>query len=197
MIKLGITGGIGSGKTVVCEILSLHGVPVYIADVESKILTDISPVIRKKLIELFGEDIYNGEYLNRSLLASYIFNDKDKLQAVNNIIHPEVYKHFGEWCASHSKKRLVAMESAILFESGFNKVVNKTIMVYAPLDIRVKRVMERDNIPEEKVLARIGSQMPDEKKAELSDFVIVNDDTKSLLVQVKEILQQLNNNIYG
>jgi len=197
MIKLGINGGIGSGRTVVSEILSLHGIPVYIADTESKMLTDISPVIRKKLIELFGEDIYNGDYLNRALLASHIFNDKDKLQAVNNIIHPEVYKHFGEWCAGYSKKRIVAMESAILFESGFNKVVNKTIMVYAPLDVRIRRVMERDNISEEKVLARISSQMPDEKKAELSDFVIVNDDTKSLLIQVEEILKQLNNSIYG
>lgn len=193
MIKLGITGGIGSGKTIVSDLLSLHGIPVYIADTESKILTDSSPVIRRKLIDVFGEKIYNNGLLDRKLLASYIFSDKEKLQIVNHIIHPVVYKHFDEWCAIHSHKKIVALESAILFESGFDKVVNKSIMVYTPLEMRVKRVMERDNISEEKVLSRINSQMQDEEKVKLSDFVIVNDNKESLILQVREMLQQLDN----
>lgn len=193
MIKLGITGGIGSGKTIVSDLLSLHGIPVYIADTESKILTDSSPVIRRKLIDVFGEKIYNNGLLDRKLLASYIFSDKEKLQIVNHIIHPVVYKHFDEWCAIHSHKKIVALESAILFESGFDKVVDKSIMVYTPLEMRVKRVMERDNISEEKVLSRINSQMQDEEKVKLSDFVIVNDNKESLILQVREMLQQLDN----
>lgn len=197
MIKLGITGGIGSGKTVVSEILYLYGISVYIADAESKILTNVSPVIRKKLINLFGRDIYIGEQLNKSLLASHIFNDKEKLHTVNNIIHPEVYKHFDEWCTSHSNRKIVALESAILFESGFNKVVDKVITVYTPLEIRIMRVMDRDNISREKVLDRIKNQMPDEEKINLSDFVIVNDDTQSVLEQVKNMLNQLGYDNYG
>lgn len=191
MIKLGITGGIGSGKTVVSDLLQICRIPVYIADVESKILTNTSSVIREKLIELFGNDIYNGFQLNKSLLASYIFNDKEKLQAVNNIIHPEVYKHFQKWCIDNNNCKIVAMESAILFESGFNKYVDKVIMVYTPLEIRIKRVMERDSISRDKVLERIKNQMPDKNKAEQSDFVIVNDNTESLILQVQKILKQL------
>jgi len=193
MIKFGITGGIGSGKTVVSEVLQLYNIPVYIADTESKILTDNSPVIRKKLIDLFGMEIYDGSRLNKSLLASYIFNDKEKLLEVNNIIHPEVYKDFTQWCTKHINKKIVALESAILFESGFNKVVDKAIMVYSPMEMRINRVIHRDNISREKVLERIKSQMPDEKKAELSDFVIVNDNSKSIILQVREIIEQFSN----
>lgn len=191
MIKLGITGGIGSGKSTVSQIFSLSGVPVYIADIESKRLVATSPTIRKKLINLFGEELYSGGVLNKTLLASHIFNDKKKLETVNAIIHPEVECDFIEWVKKHVQCDIVAHEAAILFESGFNKMMDKVLMVYTPLDIRIERTMLRDNLPKEKVMERIQNQMSDEEKAKLSDFVIVNDNTKSLIEQVTNIIQEL------
>ncbi len=191
MIKLGITGGIGSGKSTVSQIFSLSGVPVYIADVESKRLVATSPTIREKLINLFGEELYSGGVLNKPLLASHIFNDKKKLEIVNAIIHPEVERDFIEWVKKHAQCDIVAHEAAILFESGFNRMMDKVLMVYTPLDIRIERTMLRDNLPKEKVMERIQNQMSDEEKAKLSDFVIVNDNTKSLIEQVTNIIQEL------
>ena len=191
MIKLGITGGIGSGKSTVSQIFSLSGVPVYIADIESKRLVATSPTIRKKLINLFGEELYSGGVLNKTLLASHIFNDNKKLETVNAIIHPEVECDFIEWVKKHVQCDIVAHEAAILFESGFNKMMDKVLMVYTPLDIRIERTMLRDNLPKEKVMERIQNQMSDEEKAKLSDFVIVNDNTKSLIEQVTNIIQEL------
>jgi len=193
MIKLGITGGIGSGKSTVSEIFSLCGVPVYIADVESKRLVATSPVIRKKLIHLFGEELYAGGVLNKPLLASHIFNDKKKLETVNTIIHPEVGNDFSQWIQQHSQYEIVAHEAAILFESGFDKLMDKIVMVYTPLEIRIQRTIQRDNISREKVLERIQNQMPDEEKAKLSDYIIVNDNTKSLIEQVTSVIEQLKN----
>jgi dephospho-CoA kinase len=191
MIKLGITGGIGSGKSTVSEILTLCNVPVYIADVESKRLVATSPVIKEKLIHIYGEELFEGGVLNKALLASHIFNDKAKLEQVNAIIHPEVEKDFKEWVINHIHYPVIAHEAAILFESGFNKLMDKIVMVYTPLEIRLERTMKRDNTTREKVLERIQNQMPDEKKARLSDFVIVNDGAHSLIEQALDILKQV------
>lgn len=191
MIKIGITGGIGSGKSTVSEIFQLCDVPVYIADKESKKLTDTSPIIRKKLIDVFGAKLYEGGKLDKSLLASYIFSDRKKLEIVNSIIHPEVEQSFNEWVLYNSKYTIVAKEAAILFESGFQKLVDRVVMVYTPLEMRIERTMRRDKISREKVLDRIKNQMPDEEKVKLSDFVVVNDGTKSLIEQVLGILKQL------
>ncbi|MDR0823667.1 MAG: dephospho-CoA kinase [Prevotella sp.] len=192
MIKIGITGGIGSGKSTVSEIFSLCGVPVYIADIESKKLVTASPVIREKLTELFGEELYAGGTLDKTMLASHIFNDKNKLETVNAIIHPEVAEDFRLWVQNHAQYPIVAHEAAILFESRFDRLTDKVIMVYTPLEIRIERTMLRDNISLEKVMERIQNQMPDEEKAKRSDFVIINDNTQSLIEQVTLILQQLN-----
>lgn len=191
MIKLGITGGIGSGKSTVSELFTLLGVPVYIADKESKRLTETSVVIKMQLIALFGEELYQNGVLNKALLASHIFKDQEKLDKVNKIIHPIVGADFDQWVKSNSNFDIVAQEAAILFESGFDKYVDKVITVYTPLEERVRRTMGRDGVTREKVLERIQNQMPDEKKVELSDFVIVNDGTISLIEQVLEILKKL------
>ncbi|SEG05091.1 dephospho-CoA kinase [Parabacteroides chinchillae] len=190
MIRIGITGGIGSGKSVVATILQLTGIPVYIADKESKQLTDSSPVIRKQLIELLGKDIYTEQGLNKKLLASYIFNNPECLKQVNAIIHPEVNSHFQNW-VRNQHSNICAIESAILFESGFNKTVDVNLMVYAPIEIRIARVLARDNVSREEIIRRISNQMSDEQKKELSDYVIYNDDIHTLLPQANQFLNYL------
>lgn len=192
MIKIGITGGIGSGKSTVSEIFSLFGIPVYIADAESKKLVNTSPTVRKKLTEVFGKDLYRNGMLDKALFASLIFNDKKKLEIANRIIHPEVEKDFLAWIDKHKDYPIIAKEAAILFESGFNKFVDAVITVYTPLEQRIQRTVERDAVSREKVLERINSQMPDEEKVKLSDFTIVNDETQSLISQVLNILHKLN-----
>lgn len=192
MIILGITGGIGSGKTTVTSIFSLMNIPIYIADIESKRITATSPVVRKKLISLFGNELYNGKELNKPLLASHIFTDKCKMDQVNAIIHPEVENDFKQWLKVHKNHKVVVHEAAILFESGFNKFVDKTITVYTPYEVRIERTMKRDNSTREEVVRRINNQMTDETKKELSDFVIVNDNKHSLIDQVCNILKQIN-----
>lgn len=195
MIKLGITGGIGSGKSTVSQIFATLGIPVYIADIESKRLTDTSPVIKEKLIALFGSDLYPNNKLDKNKLASLIFNNKEYLEKVNAIIHPEVAKDFQNWVIKHKNYNIVAKEAAILFESGFNKFVDKTVIVYTPLEMRIERTMKRDNANRESVMNRIKNQMPDEEKAKLSDFVIVNDNSQSLIDQVLKIIRELNKQI--
>ncbi|NDW09879.1 dephospho-CoA kinase [Dysgonomonas sp. 520] len=193
MIKLGITGGIGSGKSTITEILKLLGVPVYIADIESKRLTNSSPIIKEKLINLFGTDLYPNGNLDKKKLASIIFSDKVKLQTVNEIIHPEVIKDFYLWAEQQKKAPVVAHEAAILFESGFNELMDKTLTVFAPLEDRICRTMKRDNTGREHVLERINSQMSDDEKISLSDFVIYNDGSQSLIEQAQSILRQIQN----
>jgi len=195
MLKLGITGGIGSGKSTISQLLELFGIPVYCADVESKKLTAASPVIKSKLIDVFGEKIYEGGVLNKPLLASYIFNDDEKLRLVNNIIHPEVAKHFEEWLDAHSAYPVVGHEAAILFESGLNILLDKIVLVYAPPEVRIERVMQRDGVAKQKVIERMNNQMPDEEKIKLSDFVIKNDGTISLISQVENMLKEFNYNL--
>ncbi len=192
MIILGITGGIGSGKTTVTNILHLLDIPVYIADIESKRITDTSPTVREKLIKLFGRELYQEDKLNKPLLASLIFGNEENLTKVNAIIHPEVRNDFDEWVKKNKDKKVVAIESAIMFESGFYKFVDKKITVYTPLEMRIERAMKRDNTPKDKILSRINSQMPDEEKKELSDFVIVNDNKHSLIGQTISLLDKIN-----
>lgn len=197
MIILGITGGIGSGKSTVSRILSILGVPVYIADNESKKLTNSSLIIRKILTTLFGDNLYDQNGLNKAMLASIIFSDKEKLEMVNNIIHPEVEKHFLDWIQIQKKEghTIVACESAILFESGFDRFTDKVITIYSPIDIRIERIQKRDNCSYEKALERINSQMPDERKVELSDFCIVNNESESLIEQTVRLLVSLRHEI--
>lgn len=193
MIILGITGGIGSGKTTITNILVLLGIPVYIADIESKRLTDTSPVIKEKLITLFGDKLYKDGRLDKALLASHIFGNQDNLIKVNAIIHPEVKKDFHSWISKNNHEKILVIESAIMFESGFSNFVDKTVTIYSSLEDRVERSVKRDNSSREKVISRINSQMPDEEKVKLSDFVIVNDNKESLIEQVLSLLENIKN----
>lgn len=190
MIKIGITGGIGSGKSVVASLLKLSGIPVYMADSESKKLTDASFVIREQLIGLFGTEIYTSYGLNKQLLASHIFDNPVCLQQVNKIIHPEVNRHFLEWTEKQHTP-IGAIESAILFESGFDCVVDITLMVYAPMEVRIRRALERDAASRTEIERRIKNQLPDEVKKDKCDYVIFNDNRQAILPQVTAFIHQL------
>ena len=180
-IKIGITGGIGSGKSVVSRLLGIMGIPVYISDIEAKRITQTDPVIRRGLCDLVGQDVFQGGELNRSLLASYMFGHQDHVRKVNEIIHPQVKEDFRQWAARLKSELLVGMESAIL-------------VVYAPLEVRVERAVKRDCSSRELVMKRIEAQMSDEVKRSHADFVIVNDDETPLIPQVLELISLLSKN---
>lgn len=193
MIKIGITGGIGSGKSVVATLLRLYGIPVYIADEESKRLTNSSPVIRRALVDLVGEAVYDADgKLDKLRLANFIFGQPEHLARVNAIIHPEVNRDFLDW-SERQEKAFCAIESAILFESGFDRIVDVKLMVLAPLEIRLERAIARDHASREALERRIKSQMADEEKASRSDYVIHNDDRQALIPQVENFIGWLKN----
>ncbi|MCD7973284.1 MAG: dephospho-CoA kinase [Candidatus Azobacteroides sp.] len=191
MIKIGITGGIGSGKTVVSRLLEVMNIPVYYADTEAKRLTESSPLIKEKLTALFGKEIYKNGFLNKALLASLIFNDKEALSQTNTIIHPEVATDFERW-ATEQNSPVVAIEAAILFESGFDKKTDLVITVSAPLPLRLFRIMQRDGLSEARILERMGNQLPEEEKIRKADFVILNDEKQSVIQQTLLFLNKIS-----
>ena len=192
MTTIGITGGIGSGKSVVSALFRVSGVPVYDADSESKRLLVTSSDIRRSLTALLGPAIYRPDdgTLDRALMASLIFRDADLLRRVNAIIHPAVGRHFDDW-RRRLTSPLCALESAILFESGFDRRADLRLMVYAPEPIRLQRVIARDGAAEADVRRRMAGQWSDERKAALSDAVITNDGTSALIPQVETFLRGL------
>lgn len=192
MIKLGVTGGIGSGKSVVCDVFRLHDIPVFDADREAKKLNDTSPVIREKLINNFGLDLYQGNKLDRKKLANLIFNNAENLRITNAIIHPELAKYFEKWVDQRKHHAVIAIDAAVLYEAGFQSLLDKTIVVMAPLETRIERAAKRDRLSKEQITARANSQMNDEEKAGLADFIIRNDGRHSLLEQVAQILQDVS-----
>lgn len=193
MIQLGITGGIGSGKSVVSHLLQIMEIPVYQTDDEAKKITVKDEVVRQELIALVGKDVYQKDgKLNRQLLASYVFGCSDRISSVNAIIHPRVKLDYLKWTQIHNECPLVAMECAILFESGFDKLVDKVVAVSAPLDLRIQRAVKRDSSSKEKILKRIEHQLSDDELRKKADFIIVNDDKTLLLPQVIEILHKLD-----
>lgn len=193
-IKIGITGGIGSGKSVVSRLLEAMGIPVYISDVESKQLSHSDPVIRRELCSLLGEEVYVDGRLNKPLLASYLFGHPDHARNVNAIIHPRVKEDFRCWASARKQFPILGMESAILIESGFADEVDVVVMVYAPLETRLIRAVKRDNTSRELVMKRICSQMSDEEKRQQAGFIIVNDDETPLIPQVLELISFLSKN---
>lgn len=190
-LKIGITGGIGAGKTFVTQIFKTFGIPYYNADVEAKVLMNSNLEIRKNLIATFGEGTYGDDgNLDREYLASIVFNDKDKLDILNSIVHPIVIKHGKEW-AEQQDAVYSLKEAALLFESGSYKELDYTILVTAPEELRIDRVMERDHASREEVMSRIARQMSEPDKLKLADFVIINDERQSLLSQIWKIHKKL------
>lgn len=189
---IGITGGIGSGKTTVSTIFEIIGVPVYIADIESKKLTDSSTEIKEKLCIRFGMGLYPAGKLDKKMLANLIFNKKENLDFVNSVIHPAVHKDFQQWVSQQNSRELLAIESAILFESGFDKTVDVIVNITAPVDLRVKRVQQRDSTSKESILSRINNQLPEEERNKRSDYIIYNNETQALIPQVENLIKRLS-----
>lgn len=183
---IGLTGGIGSGKTTVANMFSELGVPVYIADTEAKKLTDSSEVIRRELIHLLGEEAYSEKGLNRKFVADKIFNDKELLEGVNATIHPRVAAHFKNW-VSQQTSEYVLQEAAILFENGSYRKFDKIILVTAPKDIRIARIMKRDNATYSEIEQRMNNQWSDEKKEKLADYIIQNLDIETTQKEVERL----------
>ncbi|HMP31611.1 MAG TPA: dephospho-CoA kinase [Saprospiraceae bacterium] len=194
MIKVGITGGIGSGKTTVCKIFETFSVPVYYADDRAKKLMTGHKELKNSIIQLLGKQAYfNNGKLNRKYIAELVFNDRSYLERLNKLVHPAVAKDGEEWFKHQAKigYPYALKEAALLIESGSFKMLDKLIVVTAPIDIRIERVMQRDKVSQEKVEARIRQQMKEEERIRYADFVIDNTNKSMLDSQVLHIHNQL------
>ncbi len=192
MLKVGITGGIGSGKSIVCQVFKLLGIPVYHADIEASILIDTNTEIRNQLINLFGDSIYNDK-LKRDIFAGIIFNNREALKNVNKIVPPKVRSHFFKWAETHKDKKYILFEAAILFESGTYKLLDKIITVTAPEKLRIERVMAYKNYSGEIITNILKNQLPDKEKTKQAHYIIVNDNKTLILPQILEIHNRLLN----
>lgn len=194
-IKVGITGGIGSGKSIICSVFRLLGAPVFEADSTAKKLMDSDNEIIENIIALFGPETYSvNKQLNRKRIAGIIFNDDTQREKLNQIIHPAVRKAFNEWCKNQNNPYVIH-EAAILFESGFYKMMDYTVLVTAPEKIRIERVIKRDNITTKEVKERIKKQWPDSEKRKLATIEIANDNKNLIIPKIIKIDENLR--LYG
>ena len=193
MVRLGVTGGIGSGKSVVCRLLQMLDVPVYDSDSRAKWLMANSLVLRERLCARFGAEIYEGGVLQRRVLAERVFSNAEALAALNAIVHPAVAEDFCVWAAEREAEGadVVVLESAILLSSGFDRFVDRCVAVVAPEELRVARAVARDGASVEQIEARIAAQMSQQEVASRCDYVIVNDEESMLWPQVLSLVAEL------
>lgn len=188
MQKVGLTGGIGSGKSAVATLLRLIGVPVYDADSRAKSLMTSLPELRDALTSLLGAEAFHpDDTLNRRFIASRVFSDDALLARLNTTVHPYVHKDFESWTAKHVSVPYVVEEAAVLIESGAHEQMDRIIIVTAPVEVRVRRVMARDGVSEHAVKSRINRQMSDQEKIPYADFILINDGVRSLIRQVMDV----------
>jgi len=185
MLKVGITGGIGSGKTTICRIFELLGIPVFYADTVAKAVMEEDEILIDEVKSAFGAEAYTeiGK-LNRKYLASKVFSSKSELEKLNSIVHPAVFRAFDNWAVKQTDSPYILKEAALLYESSSYLDCNYTILVKSPMELRIKRVVQRDNITEEEVRQRIEKQWPDEKKQQLASFILNNDEKQFLIPEV-------------
>jgi len=195
MMKLGITGGIGSGKTSVCRVFGVLGIPVFSADPQAQIIMNTEPSIINGINEIAGKDLYPDGTLNKAELASMIFNNQGMLRKVNSLVHPVVFDNFLKW-AEVQNTPYVIMEAAILFESGASVHVDRVATVIAPVEERISRVIKRNKLTREQVIERIRNQMDDSERIKLSDYVINNSENEMIIPVIlgihEDILTHLN-----
>lgn len=191
MLRLGITGGIGSGKSVVSKTLKVLGIPVYDCDSRAKWLQEHDADVRREIKSLLGDDVYEGERLNRKKMAAMIFSDSTLLAKVEGIVHPAVEKDFNRWCVEQ-KKEIVGLESAILYECGLDKkCIDKVCLVYAPTETRIERVAQRDSANIEEIRRRMANQASDDDKIKKADFIVNNFSNHSVISQVLEMMSKV------
>lgn len=192
MLKVGITGGIGSGKSTVSRIFAQLGVPVYEADSAGKWVLNEDAEVKAEIIELLGPKAYNESGLDSSWVASQVFENTDLLNQMNKVLHPAVARHFESWLADQSEASYILKEAAILFESGSAKNLDKVIVVSAPVDLRIARVVKRDGVTKAEVEKRMANQWSEEQRLSKADFIIVNDGGSAIIPQIIEIHHQLS-----
>jgi dephospho-CoA kinase len=192
VMKLGVTGGIGSGKTTVCRVFNVLGIPVFSADPEAKKIMETDEGIMRRINSIAGKNLYLNGSLDRMELAALIFNDQSLLEKVNSLVHPVVLDNFSEW-EKEQEAPYVIMEAAILFESGASKLVDRIATVVAPEEERVNRVINRNTLTREQVLERIRNQMDDETRVKLSDYVIHNSENDMIIPAILKIHKELLN----
>jgi dephospho-CoA kinase len=189
-MRLGITGGIGSGKTSVCRVFNVLGIPVFSADAEARKIMDTDNEIIAKVRTIAGKDVYSSGYLDRMELAAIIFNNKNLLKEINGVVHPVVFENFISWERSVSASYVI-MEAAILFESKASELVDRIATVVAPVEERIERVVRRNNLSREQVIDRIKNQMDDEEKIRLSDYVIYNSEHEMIIPSILAIHEEI------
>ncbi|MFT4681816.1 MAG: dephospho-CoA kinase [Flavobacteriales bacterium] len=190
MTIIGITGGIGSGKSSVCEVIGKLGYPVYNSDVAAKRLMHSDASLIRVIKLEFGVSIYKDDKLDRNALADVVFKNPDKLKSLNAEVHPAVARDFEEWCLAQ-KTEMVFKEAAILFETGGDKQMDKTILIHAPMQERIERVIKRDGVTEDAILSRMTNQWSDERKIPLADYVIENHSDHLIIPQILEVVKGL------
>lgn len=196
LMKLGITGGIGSGKTSVCRVFNVLGIPVFSADPEAQMIMNEDEEVRKAINEIAGRNIYPGGILDRMALASLIFNDQESLKKVNDLVHPMVFGNFISW-AEKQTTPYVIMEAAILFESGASKLVDRVATIIAPVEERISRVTFRNRLTREQVMERIRNQMTDEERIKRSDYVINNSENAMIIPVILRIHEDIITHLYS
>jgi dephospho-CoA kinase len=189
-LKLGVTGGIGSGKTSVCRIFNVLGIPVFSTDQVARGIMDNDMSVREKINMVAGKDLYPDGILDRKGLASLIFNDNSKLAEVNSLVHPLVFRNFNEWSARQDSPYVI-MEAAILFESGADKYVDRIATVVAPAEEKIQRVISRSSLTREQVLERMRNQLDDEERIKRSDYIIKNSENDMIIPAILEIHNDL------